>query len=379
MSVQDNPFLYGRPVESRETLVDRAQENADLLECVRTGQPVMIHAPRRYGKTSLARVVAQEVEEEWNIPTVYVDFWGAASIADVVNVLGRAYAGVSNVFKVRRFIADLLSSVGFRVRLGHSLSVSYEGWTDIEQERSNLRTLLEVPRALASRAPVGRVLMILDEFGELLNVPGEPDAVMRNVFQASPDVSYIFMGSKRSLMDGLFADRKRPFYNFGRRMELGRLPYEALGEFVEERFGAAGKRITQGAVDVLLDFSAGHPYRAQQLAFHTFRLTGERSEADEEAVLEARDEALLETNQEFRAILDEMSPPRRAVLIAFCKEPPDEPHSRAYMQRHGIKGSGALTSAINGLTASGYLEKQGRRAVPTDPLLALWIRERMSV
>jgi hypothetical protein len=202
---------------------------------------------------------------------------------------------------------------------------------------------------------------------------------MRNVFQASPDVSYIFMGSKRSLMDGLFTDRRRPFYNFGRRIELGQLPYETLGEFVEESFTDSGKRITGGAVDVLLDFSSGHPYRAQQLAFHTFRLTGEGSVADGETILEARDEALLETDQEFRAILDEMSPPRRAVLIAFCREPTEEPHSRAYMQRHGIKGSGALTSARRGLIASGYLQRKGRREVPTDPLLALWIRERLSV
>lgn len=368
-------------MERADELIDREDERAELLDAVRSGQPVMVYGPRRYGKTSLARVVEREAADEWGILAVHADLWGVSSITDIVGVLGRAYARVSGVFRVRRFLADLLGSVGFSVNLGQTLSVSYQGSATAEEERAALRALLEVPQRLAPRAAGGRVLVVLDEFGEVLNVPGEPDALMRSAFQASPDVSFLFMGSKRSLMDGLFSDRRRPFYNFGRRMELGRLPYEPLGAFVEGRFEAAGERITPEGVDVLLDLSQGHPHRAQQLAFHAFRLARASGEAaDEETALAAKDEALDEAEPEFRAILDEMSPPRRAAFVALCKEPTDEPHSRPYMRRHGIKGSGALKSALDGLVASGYLEKKrsGARPEPTDPLLALWIRERMN-
>jgi len=378
MSDTRNPFLYGRPVEHQEELINRAVEKADLIDCVRTGQPVMIYGPRRYGKTSLARVVAKEAANVWGIPSVYVDFWGVTSIADVVNVLGRSYARVSNVFRMRRFLADHLGSIGFRVNLGDGFSVSYGGRVTGEEERAALRSLLEVPQRLASRTSGGRVLLIFDEFGEILNVPGEPDALMRSAFQNSPDVSFLFMGSKRSLMDGLFSDRKRPFYNFGRRMELGGLPHELLGDFIEERFEASDRRITEEAVDVLLDQVRGHPHRSQQLAFHAFRLARSGGVADEETILAAREEALKEAEPEFRAILDEMSASRRAVLVAFCREPTDQPYSREYMQRHGIKGSGALGSALEALMASGHLERRVSKGqpVPTDPLFAFWIRER---
>jgi hypothetical protein len=377
---QINPFVYGRPVERADDLIDRERERSDLLGCVRSGQPVMLYGPRRYGKTSLARVVAQESAEERGVLPVYVDLWGVSSIADVVNVFGRAYASVSHLFKMRRFLADLLGSVGFTVDLGGALSVRYEGRLTEERERSALRTLLEIPARMASRAPGRRVLLVLDEFGEILHVPGEPDALMRSAFQASADVSFLFMGSKRSLMDGLFSDRRRPFYNFGRRMEIGRLPYEALGEFVERRFEAAGAVITPEAVDVLLEITRGHPHRAQQIAFHTFRIAAASAgTADEETVLAAEEEALREAEPEFRAILDEMSVPRRATFVAICREPTDEPHSRPYMRRHGIKGSGALNSALDGLLAAGYLERvgPGTRVVPTDPLLTTWVREAM--
>ncbi len=378
MNEQTNPFLYGRPLRNAEGLVDRDAELDELLGCVRSGQAVMMYGSRRYGKTSLARVVEGRAREEFGIEGVYVDLWGASSVSDIVGVLGQAYARVSGAFRMRRFLADLLGRLGFTVSFeGTSVGVSYEGRQREAREREALMELLRVPQRMSSRASSGRVLLILDEFGEVLGIPGEPDALMRAAFQDSPEVSFLFMGSKRSLMDGLFSDRRRPFYNFGRRMELGRLPYEDLGGFVEERFESAGKRITEGAADVLLTLSQGHPYRAQQLASHAFELCGD--EADEETAYAASDAALREAEPEFRAILDTMERPRRAVLVALCKEPTSELYSRPYMQRHGIRGSGSLRSALDALVASGDLEpaKGGSPLQPADPLLALWVREKM--
>jgi hypothetical protein len=74
-----------------------------------------------------------------------------------------------------------------------------------------------------------------------------------------------------------------------------------------------------------------------------------------------------------------MERPRRAVLVALCNEPTTEIYSRPYIQRHGIKGSGSLKSALDSLLASGDLEQAGGGPPrPTDPLLALWVRELMN-
>src|SRR5215210_4469888 len=177
MNVQTNPFHYGRPLESMEGLVDRDAELVDLLGCVRSGQAVMVYGPRRYGKTSLARVVEGRVREEYGIPGIYVDLWGAGSISDIVSVLGQAYARASGTFRMRRFLADLLGRLDFTVSFeGTSVGVSYEGVR--REQREALMELLRVPQRMSSRAPSGRMLVILDEFGEVLNVPGEPDALM---------------------------------------------------------------------------------------------------------------------------------------------------------------------------------------------------------
>ena len=381
MTVQQNPFVYGRPITREEDLADREDEKRSMRGDALSGQALMLNAPRRYGKTSLARVVAGRLLEEDGTPYVYADLWGVRSIADVVGVLGEAYARASGLSQAQRSVAEILRGIGFEVKLAGVLSVRYEGATrggTEEDERRALRELLRVPERMAGRSPSGRLLLVLDEFGELGNVPGEPNAPMRAAFQDSPDVSFVFLGSKRSLMDALFSDRRRPFYNFGRRMELGRLAYDELGDFVEKRFGEAGVRISEGGVDFLLDLTRGHPYRAQQIAYHSFehalRVGGM---ADEEVVLAARDEALRETAAEFRAILDGMTPAQRAVYVALCKEPTRELYSRPYMRRHGIRGPGSVDGAVRTLVNLGELETGNDGPTPTDPLFAAWVRERM--
>ena len=383
VEAQKNPFVYGRPISREEDLADREVEKRALVADVLSGQPVMMHAPRRYGKTSLVRVVAGRLLEEHEMPYVYVDLWGARSITDLVEVLGEAYSKASGLMRVRRSLAEILRSIGFEVSVSGILSVRYEPRGREDSGRGALRELLRVPQRMAERSPSGKLLLVLDEFGELNDVPEEPDALMRSAFQDSPDVSFIFLGSKRSLMDALFSDRKRPFYNFGRRTTLGRLAYDELGGFLEDKFEGAGVRITSGAVDLLLDLTGGHPHRAQQIAFHAFHIAARGEDGDqgavaeEDTVLAAKERALDETAGEFRAVLDGMPPSHRALYVALCKEPTAELHSRTYHKRHGIRGSGSVRSALRALVDGGEVDDSTNIPSPTDPLFAAWVRERM--
>src|SRR5436190_23081133 len=55
-----NPFRYG-PIALDEAFTDRDAEVAELRRDALNGQDVVIFAPRRFGKTSLVRRVAQEL------------------------------------------------------------------------------------------------------------------------------------------------------------------------------------------------------------------------------------------------------------------------------------------------------------------------------
>lgn len=74
----------------RGGLADREDEKRSVRGDVVSGQAVMLHAPQRYGKTSLARVVAERLQEE-GTPYIYADLWGVRSIPDVVGVFGKPW------------------------------------------------------------------------------------------------------------------------------------------------------------------------------------------------------------------------------------------------------------------------------------------------
>jgi hypothetical protein len=104
MNDQGNPFLYGRPVEQAEELIEREGVRAELQDSIRSGQPVMVYGPRRYGKTSLARVVEREAVDGWGIVAVHADLWSVSSVADIVGVLDRAYPRMSGVLRGRTVV-----------------------------------------------------------------------------------------------------------------------------------------------------------------------------------------------------------------------------------------------------------------------------------
>jgi hypothetical protein len=81
VEAQKNPFVYGRPISQKE-------EKRTLVVDALSGQPVIMHAPRRYGETS---VVARKLLEEHGAPFVYADLWRARSITDLAGDLGEAY------------------------------------------------------------------------------------------------------------------------------------------------------------------------------------------------------------------------------------------------------------------------------------------------
>src|SRR5688572_20266580 len=58
-----NPFRFGA-LALDEAFADREAELAELVRDVRNGQDVVIFAPRRFGKSSLAWRAAQELERK---------------------------------------------------------------------------------------------------------------------------------------------------------------------------------------------------------------------------------------------------------------------------------------------------------------------------
>jgi hypothetical protein len=362
-----NPFRYTDPV-GPEDLIDRETEEAGLVQRAIEANNSRLVAPRRFGKTSLLRKVAADLDDEgW--ATVHVDLFGVLTLADVGERIEQAYTrqlrgGIATWFSGLRRILPGLRLGGGPVPVGAQL--------DLVAAETPLRERLRLPVRIFERHGT-RVLVVFDEFSEVLAASGNADAVIRSEIQHHGSAaSYIFAGSAVGMMSELFGDRRRAFYGQAGPVELPPLPSAALAAFVGRRFNETGKEAGEG-LRLLLDLAQGHPQRSMLIAHALWNATPDGQVADASSFAAAYQAALAEVRDELRAIWSGLPAGQRRVLAAIAGQT-----GPLYSRKGGGSGGGAVRQAVTALIAAGEVVRDpgqptGHRVV--DPLLAAWIND----
>jgi uncharacterized protein len=366
-----NPFRYSDPVPIEE-LIDRDVEAEQLLERAEEGNNSRLVAPRRFGKTSLLRRVMHDADNAgW--ATVYVDFFGVLTLADIAERIERAYAE-----QLQGRLATWFAAARRRLHPtfragGGALPAGVEVALDAQAEPP-LLDRLALPRRLHERHGT-RTLIVFDEFQDVLATKERVDAVIRSEIQHHGDAaSYVFAGSHVGMMRELFADRRRAFYGQAAPVELPPLSAEHVADYVSDRFERNGRDVGR-ALEPLLDVGAGHPQRTMLLAHNVFELTSPRRVANDETWQSAYEGALHQVRDELRAIWSALPTSQRRVLTVVAE---NAASLYAAGRSHGGSRGGAVRGAMRALEDRGEIAVErsshsGYRL--TDPLLAAWIRE----
>jgi hypothetical protein len=354
-----NPFLYDKPL-APERLVGRADELAVLVGLVGSGQNVRLSSPRRYGKTTLLRKLQAEADRI-GMPSVYVDFSGVLLLDDVTARIDAAYRPLLGPLARRsrglwrRGRARLNVGVG---PLGGELEVDPGGKGVGRYEA--LKTSLELPRRVRRKRDQ-RVLVIFDEFQDVLKVSDRLDGVIRSVIQHHlDDATYVFAGSHPGLMNELFSSGERPLYGQARAVTLGPLPDEDLGDFIVSSFDS-GERDTTRVIDRFLSMVRGHPQKAMMLAHHLWHVSNRGDDLDAVDIDTAQASVLAELRPAHRHKWRTYDEVRTAALRALAA---------------GDYGIDADTAA--GLESAGdivNLLDDHRPWVIVDPFFEQWIRQ----
>ncbi|MGL6278270.1 MAG: AAA family ATPase, partial [Gaiella sp.] len=223
-----NPFTFGGLAQD-DGFVDREPELAALATDLRSGQDVVLLAPRRYGKSSLALRALQEAIAG-DVLVAYCDLLRTPTKARFAAALARAIT--DDLLSPLDGLLDRAAEVvrGLRVRPtievdpdGAGVRFTFETARDPADLDETIERLLELPgRIGADRRR--RVALVLDEFQEIVRIDPQLPNVMRSVFQTQPEVAHLYLGSRRHVMLDLFDDRNEPFWRSARQVELGRIP-----------------------------------------------------------------------------------------------------------------------------------------------------------
>jgi uncharacterized protein len=274
--METNPFKYG-PIALDESFTDRDAEIAELRADARNGQDVVVFAPRRFGKTSLVWRVSQLlVKGRALVASINLMFTPtkeklAGRLAkeiheNLLSPAGRAKESL-RVFSGLRVIPTMAvdpsdGSLSFSFAAGHTAE-------DIDATLEHLFRLLAEIAAERKR----RVVLIMDEFQEVVDIDPGLTKLLRSVFQEQPDVAHIYLGSKRHMMERIFSDANEPFWRSAKRMELGPIAPEAFKPFIQAGFRDHGRDIDDAVVDRILAMTGGHPYGTQEIAYFLWEQT----------------------------------------------------------------------------------------------------------
>ncbi len=116
-------------------------------------------------------------------------------------------------------------------------------------------------------------VVVFDEFQEITNYADEEiERKMRSIFQEHNNISYIFMGSKRHLMDEIFNRHDRAFYKSGKHLILKKIDPKELSAFIKTKFINTNFGVNDNAVSLIVEKASAHSYYTQFLGSELWNL-----------------------------------------------------------------------------------------------------------
>lgn len=370
-----NPFQFGIVIND-DAFCNREQEIDFLKNQIEKGYSTWLFSPRRFGKTSLVEKVFREAEAA---TCIFVDLYNIRSLDD----FSRKYSEVlaKNLFNWKDDIKELTGKLAIHFK-NLSPGVSFDEFGNpsfnlhvhrIDQQ-ADIETILEIPNKIQAQRGQ-RICIAFDEFQEITRIDPFLLNWMRSSFQRHRQVSYIFLGSKQSMMEDIFLSARSPFYEFAVKMNLPVISYNELFKFIKDKFTKHGLTIHDQTIQSILHISDGQPHYTQFFASVVFDLIknghDQRSAGFEDTWLQ---KVMHSQSDIFQDIYDQLTNAQRTVLQALAKIEDEGIFSEAARDKYRLPTSSSLSEALKALQKKALIYKSGERYSFSNPVLKEWLQ-----
>lgn len=363
---EKNPFYYGG-MASKEHFCNRTNEIKELQNDIQAGLNVLIYAPRRFGKTSL---VLNTLAKTPNIKYIFLDLMHISTIDEFINHYFNAFARTlpQPTDKIISFFKQALHikpniNVSFDANANPTFSLALQS----EDKKQSLQEVLDAPLYFAEKGQ--KIVVIFDEFQEISTLGMETS--LRAILQHHTDkIAYIFMGSKKSLLEQMFLDKKRPFYKSVKRFELKEIKESAWQEFIQSKFTQKGKEIKTHFISQICAITKGFAYYTQQFAYELFSQT--QQEVDENVFKESLRIILEREEDLFETQWDALTLNQKKTLKIIIQKQGKALYDEAILAKYELKAP-SLQASLKALQEKDLIDKSKEGFYFTDPLFEYWL------
>lgn len=354
----NNPFLISG-YHSPEFFCDREQETAKILDALSNGRNVTLIAPRRMGKTGLIRHAFYHLKEQQpEIVTLYMDIFSTQSLGDFVRLFANTVLG-----KLDSAPQKALSRISQFIRSCRPV-FTFDEITGVPKVTIDVapaeeeNTLKEIFNYLASSEK--RCYIAIDEFQQITEYDDKGvEALLRSYIQFLPNVSFIFSGSRKHIMQEMFTSSKRPFYQSTQVVTIDAIDKEKYAQFAIEYFAKHNTELPVDVLEAIYDKYNGHTWYMQALLN---RLYGYNRNVDSELVAYATEEIIAEYSYSYADLLKSYTAGNIKLLKAIAQDGcVKEVLSGDFIAKYKLRAASSVSSSLKKLLNNElvYLTDQG--------------------
>lgn len=370
-----NPFKFGDPVEGDYYLPRPDLENF-VSQFLNNRIHVVLIGPRRFGKTSFLLNLLKKFNTNAN-SYLFIDIFNITSHKDFLHQLLRA-------LKNREGWMDSLKSTfksftHFRPKMSTQVDVktgnpSLDLTLDSVISEKDTKEIIQDVLSSLSKFDKGLILAI-DEFQKITEIDdgGWLEATLRTHMQQLRNVSFIFTGSRRSVIYDMLNNPSRPLYKFCQSIEFPSFGDE-FTDWVLKRFLNVGITCDRDAIQHLRKLVQDTPNYVQMVCFHLVALGKNKITIEE--INNALKTVAQQNAYAYQTLQNSLTHIQQRTLRLAAKEG-KQIFAKENLSKYEISSGAALSSAIRTLKDKGILDEEGAgrgTVIFDDPLFAIWLR-----
>lgn len=367
-----NPFSFGTVVRE-PYFFDRKEEIKRIINTLKGGNNLVLYAPRRYGKTSLVMKSIEELEGH-DYTCVYFDFMAVYSRDSFSESFTKAVIAKQDNWKkalqsMANFVKSLKSSLTFDEQGNPELILNF---SESRISDKTLTEIIDLPEKMADKTHP--YIIVMDEFQAIVKLNGENfENLLPSRMQHHQHVNYLFLGSQTHLLNDMFTNKNRPFYNSASTMSIGALPESETIAFLRERFAVNSINIDEETARYLIVKAGRIPYYIQLLAAEVWQYTVDSTKYVEvKTINQCADQILHLKSDYYFELFDRQSAYQKKLLKALAISGQNV-FSNDYTKRFRLSAPSSTQKAIQHLLNEGIIEKSQHEYTYSDPFFKAFI------
>lgn len=375
----NNPFLL-RTVIPDEYFCDRVEETNKIISYIKSGNNVVLSAPRRLGKTSMLYHILDNKEIKKTYNTLFVDIYNTYSPEDFISTLFNEFkkAGFSNAEARKLENIQTETRHEFEINL-RPLRYNQSDVTQRKQLNDNI-----IDRMFDFFEKTSRPnLIVFDEFQQIEYYDEKITTLLRSKIQKATNSNFIFSGSSIHMLNSIFNNYNQPFYRSATQYSMKRISCSAYTEFCERMFSKFDKSIEKDAVRLAYSLSFGQTEAMQQLLNKTFDITQRNGTASCASVKTAVNEIINERDEQYKILLHEITEKDRNLVFCMAQMGIATKLTSADVIRdYNLKSASSVQTILNKLTDGdkSIVEKLPEATYRLrDRYLEFWIAKNMGI